>query len=72
MTDQVFSMKKYVCRNCNRERVFFPYFYKYRIKTHPKSCHLCNMPKRQAFKYITLNEGLWEAIKFSIRNRICN
>jgi len=63
-------MKKYTCNNCNEEWEFFPQDYKYRKNTYPTTCSLCNMPRRQAFSDIKKIEGIWEAIKFVVRNRI--
>lgn len=61
---------KYICKNCKEDWEFYPKDYHYNKKKYPESCPLCEMPRKQAFDDIRETEGLWEAIKFIIKNRI--
>jgi hypothetical protein len=65
-------MKTYTCKNCNEDWAFFPADYKYNKKKYPNKCPLCSMPISQAFSDIKEKEGLLEALKFVLKNRIFN
>ena len=54
---------KYICQNCKEE-------WEIEGKIKPKICSLCEMPISQAFHDIREVEGLWEAIKFIVKNRL--